>query len=50
MANTIVRQATKALDAEPNPRLVIIEIIGADIRCDGSDSSSHHVFRRSISN
>jgi len=42
-AATLVGQATKALRVVPNPRLVIIEIVGTDIRCDGSDSSHYPV-------
>src|SRR6516225_6541691 len=38
-AATLVGQATEALRVVPNPRLVIIEIIGTDIRCNGSDTS-----------
>jgi hypothetical protein len=47
-AATLVGQATKALRVEPNPRLVIIEIIGTDIRCDGSDSSHYPVFGQQV--
>jgi hypothetical protein len=47
-AATLVGQATKALGIEPNPRLVIIEIIGTDVRCDGSDSSHYPVFGRQV--
>jgi hypothetical protein len=47
-AATLVGQATKALRVEPNPRLVIIEIIGTDIRCDGSDSSHYPVVGRQV--
>ena len=43
-AATLVEQATDALRLEPNPRLVIIDIIGTDIRCDGSDGSNYPVF------
>jgi len=43
-AATLVGQATEALSVVPNPRLVIIEVIGTDIRCDGSDSSNYPVF------
>ena len=43
-AATLVGQATQALRVVPNPRLVIIEIVGTDIRCDGSDSSNYPVF------
>jgi hypothetical protein len=43
-AATLVGQATKALRVEPNPRLVIIEIVGTDMRCDGSDSKNYPVF------
>ena len=32
----------------PNPRLVIIEIIGTDIFCDGSDSSNYPVFGQQL--
>ena len=32
----------------PNPRLVIIEIIGTDIACDGSDSSNYPVFGQQV--
>ena len=42
-AATLVGQATKALRVVPNPRLVIIEIIGTDIRCNGSNSSRYPV-------
>jgi hypothetical protein len=48
MAATLVGQATKALRVEPNPRLVIIEIIGTDIRCDGSDNKNYPVFGRQV--
>jgi hypothetical protein len=47
-AATLVGQATKALGVVPNPRLVIIEIIGTDIRCDGSNSSNYPVFGRQL--
>ena len=32
----------------PNPRLVIIEIIGTDIACDGSDTKHYPVFGRQV--
>jgi len=41
---SLVGQAITALGVVPNPRLVIIDIIGTDIRCDGSDSSNYPVF------
>jgi hypothetical protein len=44
MADALVGQATQALSVEPNPRLVIIEIIGTDVRCDGRDSSNYPPF------
>src|SRR6516225_5779760 len=47
-AATLVDQATQALTVEPNPRLVIIEIIGTDILCDGSDSSNYPVFGQQV--
>ncbi len=47
-AATLVGQATQALGVVPNPRLVIIEIIGTDIRCDGSDSSNYPVFGQQV--
>jgi len=47
-AATLVGQATKALRVEPDPRLVIIDVIGTDIRCDGSDSSHYPVFGRQV--
>lgn len=47
-AATLVEQATQALSVVPNPRLVIIEIIGTDIRCDGSDSSNYPVFGQQV--
>jgi hypothetical protein len=47
-AAALVGQARKALRDEPNPRLVIIDIIGTDIRCDGSDSSHYPVFGRQV--
>jgi hypothetical protein len=47
-AAALVGQATKALSVVPNPRLVIIEIIGTDIRCDGSDSSHYPAFGRQV--
>jgi hypothetical protein len=47
-ANSLVGQATQALSVVPNPRLVIIEIIGTDIRCDGSDSSNYPVFGQDV--
>jgi hypothetical protein len=43
-AATLVGQAAQALRVVPNPRLVIIEIVGTDIACDGSDSSHYPVF------
>src|SRR3974390_2994780 len=48
MAAPLAGQGNKALGVEPNPRLVIIEIIGTDIRCDGSDSSNYPVFGRQV--
>lgn len=47
-ADALVGQATQALSVVPNPRLVIIEIIGTDVRCDGSDSSNYPVFGRQV--
>ena len=47
-AETLALQATQALGVVPNPRLVIIEIIGTDIRCDGSDSSNYPVFGQQV--
>jgi len=47
-AATLVGQATQALGVVPNPRLVIIDIIGTDIRCDGSDSSNYPVFGQQV--
>jgi hypothetical protein len=47
-ASALIGQATQALRIVPNPRLVIIEIIGTDIRCDGSDSKSYPVFGRQV--
>lgn len=47
-ADTLVGQATQALGVEPNPRLVSIDIIGTDIRCDGSDSSNYPVFGQQV--
>jgi len=47
-AATLVGQATQALRVVPNPRLVIIEIIGTDIRCDGSDSSNYPIFGQQV--
>jgi hypothetical protein len=47
-AATLVAQATKALGVVPNPRLVIIEIIGTDIRCNGTDSKNYPVFGRHV--
>ena len=47
-AATLAGQATQALGVVPNPRLVIIEIIGTDIRCDGSDSSNYPVFGQEV--
>src|SRR5215468_2853832 len=47
-AATLVGQATQALRVVPNPRLVIIEIIGTDIACDGSDSSHYPVFGQQV--
>src|SRR5215470_16092391 len=40
---SLVGEATQALSVVPNPQLVIIEIIGTDVRCDGSDSSNYPV-------
>jgi lysophospholipase L1-like esterase len=36
--NTLAYQAKVALEEVPNPALVIIETIGNDIRCDGTDA------------
>ena len=47
-AASLVGQATQALSVVPNPRLVIIEIIGTDIACDGSDSSNYPVFGQQV--
>jgi hypothetical protein len=47
-AATLVGQAAKALRVVPNPRLVIIEIIGTDIRCNGSDTSHYPVVGRQV--
>jgi hypothetical protein len=47
-ASALAGQATKALRIVPNPRLVIIEIIGTDIRCDGSDSKNYPVFGQQV--
>jgi hypothetical protein len=47
-AATLALQATQALSVVPNPRLVIIEIIGTDIGCDGSDSSNYPVFGQQV--
>jgi hypothetical protein len=47
-ASALVGQATNALRIVPNPQLVIIEIIGTDIRCDGSDSKNYPVFGRQV--
>jgi hypothetical protein len=43
-AGALAGQAAAALSAEPNPRLVIIQTIDNDIRCDGSDSANYPVF------
>ena len=37
-SNTLAYQAKVALEEVPNPALVIIETIGNDIRCDGTDA------------
>ena len=47
-AAALVGQATKALRIVPNPRLVIIEIIGTDIRCDGSARNNYPVFGQQV--
>jgi hypothetical protein len=47
-ADALVGQATEALRVVPNPRLVIIEIIGTDVRCDGSDSSNYPMFGQQV--
>src|SRR5262249_18644909 len=47
-AGSLVGQAAQALGVVPNPRLVIIEIIGTDIGCDGSDSSNYPPFRGQV--
>lgn len=47
-AASLALQATQALRVVPNPRLVIIEIIGTDIRCDGNDSSNYPVFGQQV--
>jgi hypothetical protein len=47
-ASALAGQATQALRIVPDPRLVIIEIIGTDIRCDGSDSKNYPVFGRQV--
>jgi hypothetical protein len=47
-ADTLVGQATTALSVEPNPRLVIIQTIDSDIRCDGSDTSNYPIFGQQV--
>jgi hypothetical protein len=47
-AGALVAQATEALGVEPNPRLVIIQTIDNDIRCDGSDRANYPVFGRQV--
>jgi hypothetical protein len=47
-AAALAEQAAQALGVVPNPRLVIIEIIGTDIHCDGSDSSNYPVFGQQV--
>jgi hypothetical protein len=47
-ASTLVRQATKVLRDEPNPRLVIVQIIGTDIGCGGSNRKNYPVFGRQV--
>jgi hypothetical protein len=47
-AATLVGQATKALRVDPNPQLVVIEIIGTDIRCQGGNSMHYPVFGRQV--
>jgi hypothetical protein len=47
-ADTLVGQATNALSVEPNPRLVIIQTIDSDIRCDGSDTSNYPIFGQQV--
>jgi hypothetical protein len=47
-ADALVGQATEALSVDPNPRLVIIQTIDDDIRCDGSDSANYPVFGRQV--
>jgi hypothetical protein len=47
-AGALLAQAGNALSAEPNPRLVIIETIDNDIRCDGTDSANYPVFGEQV--
>lgn len=47
-ASALAGQAASALSLEPNPRLVIIQTIDDDIRCDGSDSANYPVFGRQV--
>jgi hypothetical protein len=47
-AGALAGQANQALDAEPNPRLVIIQTIDDDIRCDGTDSKNYPVFGQQV--
>lgn len=47
-ASALAGQAASALSLEPNPRLVIIQTIDNDIRCDGSDGANYPVFGRQV--
>jgi hypothetical protein len=47
-AGTLVNQAQAALKVVPNPRLVIIQTIDNDIRCDGNDGSNYVPFGHEV--
>jgi hypothetical protein len=47
-AGALAGQASAALSAEPNPRLVIIQTIDSDIRCDGTDTANYPVFGQQV--
>src|SRR5690348_10816116 len=48
LASALAGQAASALSVEPNPRLVIIQTIDGDIRCDGSGTANYPVFGRQV--
>jgi hypothetical protein len=47
-ASALAGQAAGALSLLPNPRLVIIQTIDDDIRCDGTDKANYPVFGQQV--